>query len=137
MFGFNNMLGVMVDKNHIENLKNEEKDIMNIYLKICVAIIEKDITFLKDTIPEKNLKGIINKVKSKGEWIEDIENEVIKYYGIEILKIKLKINGNIAIIKTSNKIRAKLFEYKGSWVVDTYLKLEKVNTNWIVKEILI
>jgi len=56
---------------------------------------------------------------------------------LEILKNKIEIKDTKATIKSSNKIRAKLYEFKGSWVVDSYLILEKENNKWITKEILI
>lgn len=61
----------------------------HIYLKICEAIIDQDISTLKTLIPEKSINHIIGESKSKKQWLEDIENETIKYYGIEILKIKV------------------------------------------------
>ena len=53
------------------------------------------------------------------------------------MKNKIEIKDTKATIKSSNKIRAKLYEFKGSWVVDSYLILEKENNKWITKEILI
>ena len=43
------------------------------------------------------------------------------------MKIRINIKGNTAIIKSTNKVRAKLYEYRGSWVVDSYLIFEKLN----------
>jgi len=92
---------------------------------------------LNNSIPTKNIKSIADGNKIKEKWIEEIQKQIIKYYGIEILKIRINIKGNIATIKSTNKVRAKLYEYRGGWVVDSYLILEKANNNWIVKEILI
>ena len=34
MFGFNNTNGVTIDKNYIDNLKEENKNLLNIFLEI-------------------------------------------------------------------------------------------------------
>ena len=44
----NNMFGVIIEKNYLSNFKEEERKFIDIYLKICQAIIEKDINTLND-----------------------------------------------------------------------------------------
>ena len=38
----NNIFGVIVEKNYLSNFK-EDREFIDIYLKICQSIIEKDI----------------------------------------------------------------------------------------------
>ncbi len=127
-------------KKHIENLINGPLafDIICVrQIEICKAIVDENIEKLKELIPQKYVSHIIGINHTKGQWLTDIANKEIKYYGIEILKNKIEIKDTKATIKSSNKIRAKLYEFKGSWVVDSYLILEKENNKWITKEILI
>lgn len=65
MFGFNNMLGVIVDKNYLTKFSDKEKEVFKIYIKICEAIVEKDIKTLQQDIPEMRIKNILNDSKSK------------------------------------------------------------------------
>lgn len=134
MFGFNNMLGVIVDKNYLTKLSDKEKEVFKIYIKICEAIIEKDIKTLEQDIPEMRIKNILNDSKSKKEWIKDIEKENIKYYGIELLNTEINITKDNATIKSKSKIRAKLFEYRGSWIRTIYMDFIKENDKWIITD---
>ena len=100
MYGFNNMLGIILDKNYLNRLSDEEKGIIKVYIKICEAVIEKNIIVLEKEIPNIKIKNILNESKLKSEWIEDIKKENIKYYGIELLNTKITINKNIAEVKS-------------------------------------
>ena len=134
MFGFNNMLGVIVDKNYLTKFSDKEKEVFKIYIKICEAIVEKDIKTLQQDIPEMRIKNILNDSKSKKEWRKDIEKENIKYYGIELLNTEINITKDNATIKSKSKIRAKLFEYRGSWIKTTYMDFIKENDKWIITD---
>lgn len=134
MFGFNNMLGVIVDKNYLTKVSDKEKEVFKIYIKICEAIVEKDIKTLQQDIPEMRIKNILNDSKSKKEWIKDIEKENIKYYGIELLNTEINITKDNATIKSKSKIRAKLFEYRGSWIKTIYMDFIKENDKWIITD---
>ena len=137
MFGFNNMLGVIVDKNYLTKFSDKEKEVFKIYIKICEAIVEKDIKTLQQDIPEMRIKNILNDSKSKKEWIKDIEKENIKYYGIELLNTEINITKDNATIKSKSKIRAKLFEYRGSWIKTTYMDFIKENDKRIITDVCI
>ena len=137
MFGFNNTNGVTIDKNYIDNLKEENKNLLSIFLEIYEAVIDKDIDNLKNTIPNIQINHIVGNSSSKEQWLSDIENENIKYYGVDIQNSKVSINNQKAKVELTSKIRAKLYEYNGSWTVDSYLILEKENNDWLIKEILI
>lgn len=137
MFGFNNTNGVTIDKNYIDNLKEENKDLLSIFLEIYEAVIDKNIENLKQIIPNIQINHIVGNSSSKEQWLNDIENENIKYYGVDIQKCKISINNPKAKVELTSRIRAKLYEYNGSWTVDSYLILEKEDNNWIIKEILI
>lgn len=137
MFGFNNTNGVTIDKNYIDNLKEENKDLLSIFLEIYEAVIDKNIENLKQIIPNIQINHIVGNSSSKEQWLDDIENENIKYYGVDIQNSIVSINNQKAKVELTSKIRAKLYEYNGSWTVDSYLILEKEDNNWIIKEILI
>lgn len=137
MFIFNDMTGVRIDKAYESKFTEEKKELFDIYINLCIAITNENVEVLNNYIPEKNIKSIIGANRTKEKWIQEIQKQIIKYYGIEILKINISIKDNMATIKATNKIRAKLYEYRGSWVVDSYLVLEKQNNNWNIKEILI
>lgn len=137
MFGFNNTNGVTIDKNYIDNLKEENKNLLSIFLEIYEAVIDKDIDNLKMVIPDIQINHIVGNSSSKEQWLNDIENENIKYYGVDIQNSKVSINNQKAKVELTSKIRAKLYEYNGSWIVDSYLILEKEDNEWIIKKILI
>ena len=128
------MLGVIVDKNYLTKVSDKEKEVFKIYIKICEAIVEKDIKTLQQDIPEMRIKNILNDSKSKKEWIKDIEKENIKYYGIELLNTEINITKDNATIKSKSKIRAKLFEYRGSWIKTIYMDFIKENDKWIITD---
>lgn len=135
MFGFNNMLGVIVDKKYLEKISGDEREVLDVYIKFCEAIVEKNIKFLVREIQGIKIKNLLNIIKSKDKWIEDIEKENIKYFGIELLNISIKIKKDIALIKSKNKVRAKIYNYRGSWIKESYVKLTKENYNWKIIEL--
>lgn len=137
MFGFNDMTGVILDNDCMNKLQKEEQEIAKIYFELCQAIINEDIASLKKCIPNKSIKNVLGHRVTKEKWLENIEKKNIKYYGIEILDITVNIEKNRATIKSLNKIRAKLEQYRGSWKTEGYLMLENENQKWIVKEIFI
>lgn len=135
MFGFNNMLGVIVDKKYLEKISGDEREVLDVYIKFCEAIVEKNIKFLVREIQGIKIKNLLNIIKSKDKWIEDIEKENIKYFVIELLNISIKIKKDIALIKSKNKVRAKIYNYRGSWIKESYVKLTKENYNWKIIEL--
>ena len=133
MFGFNNKLGITIDKKCIDNLKEENKELLDIFLKIYELLLDKDIELLNQIIPDIEINQIIGYNNSKEKWLSDIKNENIKYYGIDITNVKIKNNK----IKLTSNVRAKFYEYNGCWTVDSYLILEEQDNKFIIKEILI
>lgn len=110
MFGFNNTNGVTIDKNYIDNLKEENKNLLSIFLEIYEAVIDKDIENLKMVIPDIQINHIVGNSSSKNQWLNDIKNENIKYYGVDIQNSKVSINNQKAKVELTSKIRAKLYE---------------------------
>lgn len=133
MFRASNLLGITIDKKIMDNLKEENKDLLDFFLKIYELLLDKDIKELDKKIPNIQINQIIGNHISKEKWLSNIENESIKYYGIDIANVKIKDNK----IELTSNVRAKLYEYNGCWTVDSYLILEKGKNNYIIKEILI
>ncbi len=133
MFVDNNKIGITIDQRCIESLKKNSKELLNIFLKIYESLIYKDIQTLNKIIPNIQMNQIINNSCLKEKWIEAIENEEIRYYKVDVIEVKTDNNR----IELTSKIRAKFYEYNGCWIVDSYIIFEKVNNEFVIKEILI
>lgn len=133
MFVDNNKIGITIDQRCIESLKKNSKELLNISLKIYESLIYKDIKTLNTIIPNIQINQIINNSCLKEKWIEAIENEEIRYYKVDVIEVKTDNNR----IELTSKIRARFYEYNGCWIVDSYIVFEKVNNEFVIKEILI
>ena len=137
MYILGNNTGVLLDKEYFDKYKDKKKEVLDKYLEICEAIVDEDIEVLQREIPDKHIKFIISGIKTKTNFIKEIEEKEIKYYGIELLETKIELSKNKATLKSTNKVRVKIHEYSGIWVVDSFIKVEKENDKLVVKEILI
>lgn len=86
------------------------------------------LDFLIDYLLKEN--GTINIEKLP----TDIKKENIKYYGIELLNTEIKVTKSNATIKSKSKIRAKLFDCRGSWTKTIYMEFIKENGKWIITD---
>lgn len=102
MFGISNTMGITIDKKCRDNLKEENKKLLNVFLKIYELILDKDLEGLRKAIPNIQISQIIGKICTKEKWLDNLKNEDIKYYGIDIIDVKVKNERIGTFIKSSN-----------------------------------
>ena len=96
---------------------NEDKQkILAIYKRIDNAMVKKDTDTL-DRILDDNyvLVHMTGYHQGKQEWLEQIENEQMKYYKIMPQKTTITIDGNTAVLNCDTKIDARIYGFRNTW----------------------
>lgn len=68
--------------------------------------------------------------QSKQEWLEQIENEEMRYFKIMPQKTTITIDGNTAILICDTKIDARIYGTRNTWSMKVEMHFEKRGDNW-------
>ncbi len=122
---------ITINKECLNKIKDEKA--FDLFIKIYEMLIDRNVNELNRILPNIQINQIIGKSISKEKWLEDVNCENIKYYWIDIEKVKTNKNR----IEFTSRVRAKLYEYIGCWIIDSYLAFERNGDEILIKEILI
>jgi hypothetical protein len=110
----------------------DKQTILTIYQRIDDAMVTKDTETL-DKILDNNyvLVHMTGYHQPKQEWLEQIENEQMKYFKIMPQKTTITINGNSAILICDTKIDARIYGFRNTWSMQMKMHFEKRGNNWV------
>ena len=97
-----------------DSSQTDEEQILALYKTMQDAMINKDTDYLKSIMPD-HVTHITGKVQSIDEWLDDVENERMKYYSIKIANPAVTVNGNTATLSCTNIIDARIYGSRGPW----------------------
>lgn len=125
------MKDVIFDKYIYNNLNEEEKEVLDIFITWQRAMIDKDI----DTLDKLSLEGttfthMSGKVQTKEEYFKEIEDGTLNYYKSEINNPVVSINEDSAILKANVTLTANVYGASGSWTLPVNAYFKKVNGTW-------
>ena len=62
--------------------------------------------------------------QSKESWLQDIADETMRYYKIDVTKFDCSVDGDRAVVKATNVIEACIWGSHGTWTLHgtTYLR---------------
>ena len=114
-----------------ENDKKVLRDWISAFNK---AMCEKDVKTL-DILMDDDLVLIhmSGATQSKASWLQDIDDETMRYYNIDVTKFECSVEGDRAIVKTTNVIEARIWGSHGTWTLNgtTYLRRADNRFGWI------
>ncbi|PAD20889.1 nuclear transport factor 2 family protein [Terribacillus saccharophilus] len=112
-------------------MSDDKEKILAVYQRINEAMVNKDTEML-DNIFNDNHKFLhMNGYQqSKQEWLEQIENEEMKYFKTMPQKITVTFNGNTAILICDNKIDARIYGIRNTWSMKVRMYFEKRGEEW-------
>ena len=91
-------------------MTGEEKEIFSIYRKLSEAMINKNVDSLRSIMKDVQvIRHISGTGETLDEWLKEIENEDMKYYSIEIRNVQITVDGDHALLKSTNTIEARIY----------------------------
>jgi ketosteroid isomerase-like protein len=127
----NNDSGISYEEVVSINMSEDIQKILAVYQQIDDAMVNKDTETL-DNILDDNyiLVHITGYHQRKEEWLEQIENEEMKYFKTMPQKITITIDGNIAMLICDTKIDARIYGFRNTWSMKMEMHFEKHGDNW-------
>ena len=114
-----------------ENDRNVLRDWISVFNK---AMCEKDTETL-DILMDDDLVLVhmSGATQSKASWLQDIAAETMRYYHIDITRFECSVDGDRAVIKSTNVIEARIWGSHGTWTLKgtTYLRRADNKYGWI------
>lgn len=113
-------------------MKVEEK-IKQLYRLENKAMVEKDLVTLNHILTEDmTLTHMTGYVQPKMEWIDQIQNEEMKYYSsVEENVTDIQINGDHASLIGHNQVKARIWGGGvNTWPLQMKMYFQKINGQW-------
>jgi hypothetical protein len=112
-------------------MSEDKQKILAVYQQIDDAMVNKDTKSL-DNILDVNyvLVHMTGYHQPKQEWLEQIENEQMKYFKTMPQKTTITIDGNTAVLICDTKIDARIYGFRNTWSMKMEMHFEKRGENW-------
>lgn len=98
------------------------------------AMCEKDVKTL-DILMDDDLVLVhmSGATQSKESWLQDIADETMRYYKIDVTKFDCRVDGDRAVVKATNVIEARIWGSHGTWTLHgtTYLRRADNEYGWV------
>lgn len=112
-------------------MNEDEQKILAIYQRIDEAMVNKDTEALENILDNNYiLVHMTGYRQSKQEWLEQIENEEMRYFKIMPQKNEIMINGNEAVLVCNTKIDARIYGFRNTWSLTLKMQFEKRGEKW-------
>ena len=96
------------------------------------AMIERDIETLSSMMDDNLiLVHMSGATQTKKEWLDEIANETMRYYGIETQNLKIEIKDNHAVATYISVIDARIWCVRGTWRMNITMHLLEVENGWL------
>ncbi len=114
--------------------ENDQKEFRNWISSFNKAMCEKDTKTL-DILMDDDLVLVhmSGATQSKKSWLQDIADETMRYYHIDVTNFACSVDGNRAVVKTTSVIEARIWGSHGTWTLNgtTYLRRTDNQFGWI------
>ncbi|MBD5430190.1 nuclear transport factor 2 family protein [Lactobacillus sp.] len=113
----------------------DEQQIISLYRKENQAIVDKDINTLNQILaPSMELTHMTGYIQPKMEWIDQIQNEEMKYYSSDEEAIEdIEINGDTASFIGKNRVKARIWGGSiSTWQLQMKMYFAKENGKWVI-----
>ncbi|MEY8530608.1 MULTISPECIES: nuclear transport factor 2 family protein [Lactobacillus] len=112
----------------------DEKEIENIFKKENRAMVEQDLTALKEIIaPEAILTHITGAEQSRDEWLKQIKIGRMRYKKSVLKRIVIQlIDDDHASAVVQNLVTARIYGFTNDWMLQSANQLIKREGKWII-----
>jgi hypothetical protein len=112
-------------------MSEDKQKILAVYQQIDEAMVSKDTQSLERILDDNYvLVHMTGYPQPKQEWLEQIENEEMKYFKIMPQKTTIKIDDNRAVLVCDTKIDARIYGFRNTWSMQMIMHFEKRGENW-------
>lgn len=114
----------------ITNMEDKQK-ILAVYQQIDDAMVNKDTKALNNILDDNYvLVHMTGYHQPKQEWLEQIENEQMKYFKTMPQKTTITIDGNKSTLICDTKIDARIYGFRTTWSMKMEMHFEKRREDW-------
>ncbi|WP_285818141.1 nuclear transport factor 2 family protein [Lactobacillus taiwanensis] len=112
----------------------DKKEIENIFKKENRAMVEQDLTALKEIIaPEAILTHITGAEQSRDEWLKQIKIGRMRYKKSVLKRIVIQlIDDDHASAVVQNLVTARIYGFTNDWMLQSANQLIKREGKWII-----
>ncbi|WP_300562201.1 nuclear transport factor 2 family protein [Companilactobacillus sp.] len=113
----------------------DEEQIIQLYRDENSAMVKKDINKLNQILaPSMHLTHMTGYVQPKLEWIDQIQNEQMKYYSSKEESIDdIQVSGDAASLVGQNQVRASVWGGGvNTWSLEMKMNFKKINGEWLI-----
>ncbi|MCY8034299.1 nuclear transport factor 2 family protein [Bacillus sonorensis] len=112
-------------------MSEDKQKILDVYQRIDEAMVNKDTETLDNILDDDYvLVHMTGYHQGKQEWLEQIENEEMKYFKTMPQKITITMNVDTAIIVCDTSIDARIYGLRNTWSMKMEMHFEKRGDNW-------
>jgi ketosteroid isomerase-like protein len=112
-------------------MSEDKQKILAIYQQIDAAMVNKDTQGLENILDDNYvLVHMTGYHQPKREWLEQIDNEHMKYYKTMPQKTTITIEGNTATLICDTKIDARIYGFRTTWSMKMEMHFDKRGENW-------
>ena len=114
-----------------KTFSGQEKEVLDFFKDFLDSIISKDKSSMEAYLaPSFILVHMSGKKEPKNEFISDIMNGVLNYFGSKIINTTIEVNNNSAKMVADVNLDAKGYGMKGNWTLHSKNYFEKINNKW-------
>ena len=115
-------------------MNEEEKIVKQLYIDLCYASINKDMTLLNSILSDNYVLVHMTGMKqSKNEYMESVKTGELKYFESIHESIEVNIDGDYATIIGKTKTLASPFHSgKSWWRLRQDLEVKKIDGKWVL-----
>ncbi|CAM3067250.1 nuclear transport factor 2 family protein [Paenibacillus sediminis] len=112
-------------------MNEDEQKILAIYQRIDDAMVNKDTEVLENILDNNYiLVHMTGYRQCKQEWLEQIENEEMRYFKTMPQKTEITISGKTAVLICDTKIDARIYGFRNTWSMTLKMQFEKLGEKW-------
>lgn len=117
-----------------DNLTIKQKEILDKFIEFQEAMIQKDSQKLNLIISDDyTLTHMSGKTQTKEDFINEIMNGTLNYYKSHIINPEITIiDETHSIFLADVELTAEVYGIRGTWTLNTNLKMKKKDNKWIL-----
>lgn len=113
----------------------EEMAVYDTYRKFYTYKINQNIQGLNTILdPDFHLVHMTGYNQSKDEWLSQVTDGQMRYFGDTEERVIVKVDGDKATLQLRNKVDARIYGNRRVWNLELNFDMEKRNGQWIILE---
>ncbi|WP_125589206.1 nuclear transport factor 2 family protein [Companilactobacillus jidongensis] len=112
---------------------NEIEQVKFVCRQQMQGMLSKDIKSLSTIIsPDADFVHINGKHQSKDDWLEQIKNGRMEYFGAKEELLEVTLIDEKAHVVMRNLLEARIYGFRNTWAIEAQIDLVKINDGWLI-----